>query len=129
MIGMKLEKITEEFLEVSIKMRDDLVGNQEHQMLHGGIISSVIDAAGGAMSMVGAYLKLHNKNSDAEEYKRLGNIGTVGLHIDFLRPGVGSDFICTAKLLRAGGKVLSVQMEFRNQNDDLIAVGGGSFLH
>jgi acyl-coenzyme A thioesterase PaaI-like protein len=64
-----------------------------------------------------------------EEYKRLEKIGTVGLHIDFLRPGIGETFSCKGILNCAGSKIISISMELRNEKDVLIAIGGGSFIH
>jgi uncharacterized protein (TIGR00369 family) len=128
-VGMKLESITEDAIKVSVEMAQHLEGNQDYHMLHGGAISSIIDAAGGVMSMVGAYTRMNNLQVHEEEYLRLAKIGTIGLHVDYLRPGIGKKFICTASLLRAGGKVLSIRMELRNEKEELIAVGGGSFMH
>ncbi len=128
-IGMEISHMEPEKVEVSIEMRDDLVGNEKHRMLHGGVICAVLDAAGGAMTMVGAFNRMLERQASEEEFGRLMSIGTINLHVDFLRPGKGNHFVCTGRLLRAGGKVLSIRLELHNEEGELIASGSGSFLH
>ena len=128
-LGLTLGSISESGVEFTFKLDEKLLGNPYQKILHGGVICGVIDATGGAASSVGAYLNLFINDAKPEEYKRLEKIGTVGLHIDFLRPGIGDTFTCKGILNRAGSKIISISMELRNENDVLIAIGGGSFIH
>jgi acyl-coenzyme A thioesterase PaaI-like protein len=45
-----------------------------------------------------------------------------------LQPGKGKEFTISATLLRIGNKVAVTRMEFKNEKDDLIAVGTGTYL-
>ena len=63
-----------------------------------------------------------------EKSERLGNVGTIDLRIDYLRPGLGRYFIATGSILRAGNKVAVTRMELRNDEDAHIAVGTGAYL-
>jgi len=128
-LGLTLESISQDGVVFSFNLDEKLLGNPYQKILHGGVICAVIDATGGAASSVGAYLNLFARDAKPEEYKRLEKIGTVGLHIDFLRPGVGEKFTCKGILNRAGSKIISISMELRNEKDILIAIGGGSFIH
>ena len=128
-LGLTLASISENGVEFTFKLDEKLLGNPYQKILHGGVICAVIDATGGAASSVGAYLNFFARDAKPEEYKRLEKIGTVGLHIDFLRPGVGEIFSCKGILNRAGSKIISISMELRNEKDVLIAMGGGSFIH
>jgi len=128
-LGLTLASISENGAEFTFHLRDSLLGNPQQKILHGGAICAVIDATGGAASMTGAYLTMFNHDAKPEDFKRLERIGTVGLHIDFLRPGIGERFTCKGILNRAGGKIISIRMELHNEKDMLIAVGGGSFIY
>ena len=125
LMGLQLTAMNAEQVTLRLDMKDELVGNQHHQMLHGGVISSVLDAVGGASCMAATLTRMNNAKAPAEEYQRLANIGTINLHVDFLRPGTGSYFIATGKLLRAGKKVVAIRMELHNDEGLLIAVAGG----
>ena len=128
-LGISFDSISREGVVFSFKPIDRLLGNPEHKVLHGGAICAVIDATGGAASMVGAYLNFLESGASAEDFKRIERISTVNLHIDFLRPGVGESFTCKGILNRAGSKIISIRMEVRNEKNVLIALGGGSFIH
>jgi uncharacterized protein (TIGR00369 family) len=60
--------------------------------------------------------------------ERSSRISTIDLRVDFLRPGLGKRFIATANTLRAGNKVVVTRIELHNDQNDLIAVGTGSYL-
>ena len=60
--------------------------------------------------------------------KRSGSLSTIDLHVDFLRPGRGKRFVVTACTLRTGKKVVVTRIELHNEQNDLIAVGTGSYL-
>jgi uncharacterized protein (TIGR00369 family) len=128
-LGLTLVSISEEGVIFRFRLGEGLLGNPVQRVLHGGAICAAIDATGGAAAMVGAYLNLLANNASADEFKRLERIGTVSLHIDFLRPGIGESFTCKGILNRAGSKIISISMELRNEKDVLIAIGGGSFIH
>ena len=60
-LGLKVEWISYERVQVSFQMRDELMGNYKRGMLHGGVISSVIDAVGGLAALMGAQEKMRGK--------------------------------------------------------------------
>jgi len=53
-LGIELDEISAERVIMHLSMKDELVGNFVHGILHGGVIASLLDVAGGAMAMVGA---------------------------------------------------------------------------
>ena len=69
MLGLSVDAIEEDKIIMSFGMKDDLVGNFIHGILHGGVTSSVIDMAGGVAAMVSAMRK-HNGKS-LEELKTI----------------------------------------------------------
>lgn len=126
-LGIQLGELSQEQVTMHLPMKDELIGNFVHGILHGGVISSLLDVTGGAMALIGAFER-HQGLSTAERMERLSKLGTIDLRIDYLRPGRGRAFTATAVLLRSGNKVAVVRSELHNESDTLIAVGTGTYL-
>jgi acyl-CoA thioesterase len=93
--------------EVTLKlaMRDEL--RQPHGLLHGGATASIIDTAM-AFAVV-------TKLAESEK------ASTVDLTVHYLRPVVEGEIVCTAKIVRAGRRLLTVSAEVFNDKGKLIA--------
>jgi len=126
-LGIKIESLTMDHVCVKIEMNDNLIGNPRHNILHGGVISSVLDLTGGIIAQTSVLKKIDLKSFD-EMAKKFTNMSTINLSVDFLRPGKGNEFYTTASVLRSGKKVAVTRMEFKNEKDELIAAGSGSYL-
>lgn len=124
-LGIELDEISVERVTMHLSMKEELVGNFVLGILHGGVIASLLDVAGGAMAMVGAMSK-HRRNP--ERAVQPARLGTIDLRIDYLRPGRGQRFTATATLLRSGNKVAVVRSELHNEKGTLLAAGTGSYL-
>jgi uncharacterized protein (TIGR00369 family) len=128
-LGLKPTKLSQDYCEFKMNMRDDLIGNFLQGILHGGAISTALDVTGGAMAMVAAWQRLKDKKvPSSERPKTLAKLGTIDMRVDFLQPGKGKEFTIGATLLRIGNKVAVTRMEFKNEKGDLIAVGTGTYL-
>ena len=127
LLELKIDDITHEYLSLHIDMRQELVGNFIHGILHGGVIATILDVAGGAMALLNTLERTH-KMPQLERCTQLANLGTIDLRIDYLRPGRGERFIAKAFPLRSGNKIAVVRMELHNEKDVLIAVGTGTYL-
>lgn len=127
LLGLKLEELSAEKVSMLMPMKNELIGNYIHSILHGGAIATVLDVVGGAMAMIGA-LARHQHLPLAERMKTLSKLGTIDLRVDYLRPGRGEGFKATAVLLRSGNKVAVVRSELHAQDGTLIAVGTGTYL-
>jgi uncharacterized protein (TIGR00369 family) len=126
-LGLKIELLNMEDLRVKFEMKDEFIGNFVHGILHGGVISAVLDTTGGLTASLGALQKM--KGQTAEEIgKSLTKIGTIDLRIDYLRPGKGNYFVSTGSIMRAGRRVSVTRMELYNDQDLLIAVGTGTYI-
>jgi len=126
-LGIELDEVSTSQVVMHLPMKPELVGNFVHGILHGGVIASLLDVAGGAMAMLGAFDK-HRHLTTQERAVRLSRLGTIDLRIDYLRPGRGSRFSASAMLLRSGNKVAVVRSELHNELGTLIAVGTGTYL-
>jgi|AntAceMinimDraft_16_1070373.scaffolds.fasta_scaffold09600_2 uncharacterized protein (TIGR00369 family) len=126
-LGLKVESIEYNQVSITFNMRDQLIGNYLRGTLHGGVISSVIDVTGGLSAFMGIQQKsrVDNLESKIDMFKKLG---TIDLRIDYLRPGLGSKFIATGYTLRTGNKIAVTRIEIKNESNELIAVGTGSYV-
>jgi uncharacterized protein (TIGR00369 family) len=126
-LGIQLGEMNTEKVVMHLPMKDELIGNFVHGILHGGVISSLLDVVGGAMALIGAFER-HQHLSTTERMARLSKLGTIDLRIDYLRPGRGKHFTATAVLLRSGNKVAVVRSELHADDGTLVAVGTGTYL-
>jgi uncharacterized protein (TIGR00369 family) len=127
LLGIHLDEVSEQRVTMSLPMKPELIGNYAQGILHGGVISSLLDVVGGAMALIGAFER-HQHLSAAERMLRLAKLGTIDLRVDYLRPGRGETFTAQAVLLRSGNKVAVVRSELHNEHGVLIAVGTGTYL-
>lgn len=126
LLGLKIESLHFEQVRLRIDMREELIGNYIHGILHGGVIASVLDVAGGMIAMANVFRTKANL-SEAERMEGIDKSGTIDMRVDYLRPGRGDYFIATAIVLRSGRKVAVTRMELHNDQGLLIAVGTGSY--
>jgi uncharacterized protein (TIGR00369 family) len=126
-LGIQVKALALEHALVRIDMREDLVGNFVQGILHGGVISAVLDATGGMLASVGVLNRMADAPRD-EMARQLSRIGTIDLRVDYLRPGRGNYFHARSSILRTGRKVAVMRMELHNDQDLLIAVGTGTYI-
>jgi len=125
-LGIELLSLHHDQPELRFDMRPELVGNYIRNILHGGVISSVLDVIGGLVAFLGVQQKLKGKPV-AEVMERFSRIGTIDLRIDYLRPGTGEWFLARGFPLRTGNKVAVTRMELFNDQHALIAVGTAAY--
>jgi uncharacterized protein (TIGR00369 family) len=126
-IGLKLEFADLETVRARFDTREEFIGNPVHGILHGGVISSVLDATGGITASLGI-LRRAQKEPLNDIEKHLTKVGTIDLRVDYLRPGRGKYFISTGLIMRTGRKVTVCRMEMHNDREKLIAVGTGTYI-
>lgn len=125
-LGLKIDSISTEGVVVRVDMRDELVGNFEKNILHGGVISSILDFTGGAITQLHVIKEMKGATLD-KVIKRLSNMGTIDMRIDYIRPGRGAHFLATGHILRLGHNVAVTRTEFVNNESVLIAVGTSTY--
>lgn len=127
LLGVQVETLSFTETRVRIDMKDEFIGNYFREILHGGVISSVLDLTGGLIASVEL---IKNIASGQPELimERLTRIGTIDLRVDFLRAGKGAFFMASGSVLRKGNKVAVVRTEMHNDQKLLIAAGTGTYL-
>ena len=126
-LGIEVIDLTLEKAVIGINSREELQGNYMQKILHGGVISSVIDLSGGIIAQSHAIRQMKNCTI-GELLIRFGKMSTLNMRVDYLRPGDGINFRCISRVIRAGNKVAVTQMEMFNDRDELISMGTGSYL-
>ena len=104
-----------------------LLGLQVSRILHGGVIATVLDVAGGMMAVASALGRI-SEIEQSELVQRFGKMSTIDIRTDYLRPGRGKEFIATARVIRSGNKVAVCRMELHNEQGVHIALGTGTYL-
>jgi acyl-CoA thioesterase len=105
LIGMELVELARGEAIIRLDMRDEL--RQPYGLLHGGATASLIDTA--------------------TAFAVLGNLGegemasTVDLTIQYLRPHTEGAITCTAKVTRAGKRLIFVSAEVVNEQGKPVA--------
>jgi len=90
-------------VSLKIGMKEELIGNPIKGILHWGVISSVLDATAGITAAMGVLKKLAGRPFE-EIGKRLLQVGTIDLRIDFLWPSRDRYFLATGSMMRTGAK-------------------------
>lgn len=105
LLGIELIEINAEKVVMQMEMQEKL--RQTHGLLHGGATASLIDTA-----MAFAVVTRLTESEKAS---------TVDLTVQYLRPHIEGKIVCTAKILRAGKRLLFVSAEVENEQGKLIA--------
>ena len=122
LLGLKIVSFDLEAPKLRFDMRPELVGNPARQILHGGVISSVLDVAGGFVIM------LSLAEDAAVTPASFPNMGTIDLRVDYLRPGRGKHFTATARIVRKGSRIAVTHTELHNDTGELIASGSAAYV-
>jgi uncharacterized protein (TIGR00369 family) len=109
LLGLRGESISRGKAVMTLPVRDDFIGDVRRPALHGGVLSSLIDTAGG----LAAWSALNDDES----------VSTVDLRVDYLEPaGLGAPLRAEAELMRKGNRVCHVRVAVL-QDGVLVAEG------
>ena len=126
-LQLSVKSLDSEQAQISFPFQDVLIGNPVQKILHGGVISAVLDNVGGMLAAASVINKLTSFDIVSVQQK-LATLGTIDLRTDYLRPGKGEEFTASARLIRAGNKVCVCRMELHNEQGVQIAFGTGTYL-
>ena len=126
-IGLKIREITPTLVHGHIVMRHELIGHEAYQRIHGGVISAGLDSMGG-LAVMAAIAARHMDDTPFERLHRFARLGTIDLRVDYMRPGIGNEFLLTAKVIRLGSRVANTQMEFLSIDGELLSTGTAAYI-
>lgn len=128
LLGLRITEFSSARSEVRFHWKEDLVGNAPQRILHGGVTATALDTVGGTVILASVIERLADNTPTEEIIQRMSRVGTIDLRVDYLRPGRGDEFICTATIIRSGNKVAVARMEMHNQDGVMIAFGTGTYM-
>jgi uncharacterized protein (TIGR00369 family) len=128
-LGIKVESMGRDSVSASFEMRVELLGHYVHKMLHGGVISSVIDITGGLSAVMSIKRNTAADESPKARREMADQVSTLDLRVDFLRPATGKRFVAKAYPLRTGKRIAVIRTELRNDQDEVVAVGTSTYVH
>ncbi|MEW9897884.1 PaaI family thioesterase [Chitinivorax sp. PXF-14] len=101
---------------MKIDYRAELVGNPKTGVIHGGVITSLIDTTSG--------LSVFSRLSEAEA------IATLDLRIDYLKSAIpGEPIYCTAECYRLGSNIAFTRATaYQESSEQPIAYSVGTFM-
>jgi uncharacterized protein (TIGR00369 family) len=112
LLGIEVDTLEPGHAVLSMKMRDDLMRNGN--IAHGGAVATLIDSA-----MAFAIIQLLGENEHTV---------TVDLTIHYLRPLSEGTARASARVVRAGKRVITVSAELFDHNDKLSATAISTYL-
>ena len=127
LLGLSVTHLNMDEAGFIFSMKNELIGNAVHGILHGGVISAVLDTTGG-MTATAAAIERRQHLSKEEIKAWIARIGTIDMRVDYLRPGRGKRFHSSGTVMRTGNKVAVTRMELRNEKNIMIAVGTGAYI-
>ncbi|MCO5099718.1 MAG: thioesterase family protein [Burkholderiaceae bacterium] len=127
LLGVRVDSFDPADARISFEMRPEFVGHYLYGRLHGGVISSVLDAAGGFALMCAIAEKFRADDTE-QVLLRFARMGTIDLRVDFLRQGIGRRFDASARTTRLGGRIGSVQCRLEGDDGKLIATASAAYV-
>ena len=127
LLGLKVSKFDFESAEITLLIKNELLGNVSRGFLHGGVTASVLDSIGGLVA-IGDFIA-NNKEKSSDYLKNsINHMGTIDIRVDYLLPGEGKMYTANGKVIRAGKRVTVCRMEMLNDKNECIALGAGTYL-
>ena len=109
-LGIRLGEIDKGRVRLLLPYREEFLGDPTRPALHGGVISTLVDMAGGAAAWT--------------ELEKTDRLSTVDLLVDYLLPATKDTLEAEARVVRIGNRVAVVQVTVtQHGREDVIAQG------
>ncbi|MEK6607367.1 MAG: hotdog fold thioesterase [Myxococcota bacterium] len=113
-LGVRVLHIEKGRVRIAVPFREELIGDIGRPALHGGVISALIDLAGG--------IAIWTKIEPADR------LSTIDLRVDYLLPGPPKTIIAEAVVIRVGGRVGVADVRVVGEGDvEPCALGKGVY--
>jgi uncharacterized protein (TIGR00369 family) len=111
LLGLELVRYEGGLVEISLPFREEFLREDGSDWLHGGVVSALIDIAG-----------------DYAVYSKTGgDVPTVDLRIDYLRPTKRGRLTALARTVKVGRRVSVADIEVKDERGQIVAVGRGVY--
>jgi uncharacterized protein (TIGR00369 family) len=110
-LGLELRRYEEGLVEIGMPFREEFLREDGSDWLHGGIVSALIDIAG-----------------DYAVYSQTGgDVPTVDLRVDYLRPSKRGRLTAIARTVKVGRRVSVADVEVKDEQGQVVAIGRGVY--
>jgi uncharacterized protein (TIGR00369 family) len=115
-LGIKCAAIGEGYVRTELPWRDEFIGDPIRPAMHGGVISTMADVAGG-LAVWSGLMDPHAR------------VSTIDLRVDYLRPGKLATLVAEGQVVRTGSRVAVVDVKLYHPDDanHVIATGKGVY--
>lgn len=103
-LGLQVGCLKRGFAQVFLPYRQEFIGDLHRPAVHGGVIATVIDTAGGLATYT--HLKLGDR------------LSTVDIRIDYLNPGLQQTLLVESKVIYFGNRIATVDSIAYQELDD-----------
>ena len=112
LLGIQVERLSPGEAKLSLPIRHELM--QNHGVVHGGAIASIIDSA-----TAFAILTLLEPDE---------RVTTVDLTVNYLRPATKGNLFATARVVRQGRRLIALSAEATDDNETLLATALSTYI-
>ena len=91
-LGITVDEASEGYVRLQLPFRNEYIGDASRPALHGGVISTLIDTAGG--------FAVWTQLASIED-----RVSTIDLRVDYLAPGAPEPLCADATIVRVGNRV------------------------
>ncbi len=110
-LGLELVRSEPGLAEIRLPFKDEFLRAEGSDWYHGGVVAALIDIAG-----------------DYALWTIVGNgLPTIDLRVDWLRPARRGARLALGKSVRVGRTVCCADIEVRDEQGTLVAVGRGTY--
>ncbi|MBP9114003.1 MAG: PaaI family thioesterase [Polyangiaceae bacterium] len=115
-LGIRVAHVEVGYVRLEVPFREEFIGDPYRRALHGGILSTLADAAGGAA--------VWSEVSDPK-----ARVSTIDLRVDYLRPGQPELLFAEARVVRVGNRVgvVDISLAQPSKPSEIIATGKGVY--
>lgn len=110
-LGLQFVRYEEGLVEIDMPFREEFLREDGSDWLHGGILSALIDIAGD--------YAVHSKTG--------GDVPTVDLRIDYLRPAKRGRLTAIARTVKVGRRISVADIEVKDEQGQVVAAGRGVY--
>jgi uncharacterized protein (TIGR00369 family) len=111
-LGLQAVAVSEAGVELLLPWREELLSSPEAQSMHGGVLASVVDAAGDYA--VGAFIGR--------------GVPTIDLRIDYHKVAKPGNYLAKGRVIQLGRTIASAEAQVFNDAGLLVASGRGVYL-
>ena len=114
-LGLELEFLDHGHAIIAVAMRPEFVGDPVKQIVHGGLLSTLIDVTGGLTAF------------STLIWPRETSLNTIDMRVDYIKMGKGARFTCEGTVVRKGNRIIVTRTDVKDDQGNLIALGTATY--